>query len=128
MLQELGARYLHEEFEQVIGAWGIETLDDYLRADRRGRRFPLAAEERALVWRVYTAFREGLHRDGHVTWHEARKRALDRADPAFDVVVADEVQDLTPVSLRFLAALAKDPAQIYLTADAGQSIYASGFT
>src|SRR5690606_16683631 len=43
-------------------------------------------------------------------------------------VIVDEAQDLTPVGLSVCIELCKDPAGLYLTADASQSIYSRGFS
>lgn len=127
-LTDLGARYLHEELEKVIGANAIADLATYLRFERTGREHLLVGEERRKVWRLYTAWRAKLKNDDAVTWNEVRRRALERANPAYDAVLVDEAQDLTPVALRFLVALARDPARIHVTADAGQSLYGNGFS
>ena len=39
----------------------------------------------------------------------------------------DEAQDLDPSMLRLLIKLCKDPSRLFITADANQSIYGSGF-
>lgn len=128
LLQKLGARYLLEEFDQVIEAWGVADMQAYLAAARDGRRVPLYPEERQHVWRLYTAWRATLKAQGMRTWNQLRQEALRRANPAFDAVFVDEAQDLTPVALRFLLKLARDPKGIYLTADANQSIYQTSFS
>ena len=127
-LTDLGARYLHEELEKVIGANGIADLNAYLRVERTGREHLLVDEERRKVWRLYTAWRAKLRSENAVTWNEVRRRALERANPAYDAVLVDEAQDLTPVALRFLVALARDRSRIHVTADAGQSLYGTGFS
>ncbi|MEO6887742.1 MAG: 3'-5' exonuclease, partial [Ktedonobacteraceae bacterium] len=47
---------------------------------------------------------------------------------AYDAVVIDEAQDLDPSALRMLIALCKAPNRLFVTADANQAIYGSGFT
>ncbi len=46
----------------------------------------------------------------------------------YDAVVIDEAQDLDPSMLRLLVNLCKQPGRLFITADANQSIYGSGFT
>ena len=46
----------------------------------------------------------------------------------YDAVVIDEAQDLDPSALRLLVRLCDKPNRIFITADANQSIYGSGFT
>ena len=127
-LVDLGARYLHEEFASVIDGRGVNDLAAYVRIERTGREHLLVHEERTKVWRVYTAWKARLKREGRITWGDVRRRALDRANPAYDAVLIDEAQDLTPVALRFLTALARDRSRIHVTADAGQSLYGNGFS
>src|SRR2546421_10510230 len=45
----------------------------------------------------------------------------------YDAVVIDEAQDLDPSALRLLVQLCKQPNRVFITADANQSIYGSGF-
>lgn len=127
-LRELGPRYLFEEFDGLIGAHGIETQQEYLKAERRGRKHLLVHEERQQVWTLYTAWRARLKREGRITWPMLRQVALQRANPAYDAIVVDEAQDLTPVALRFLVKLSRDRRNLHLAADVGQSLYASGFS
>lgn len=127
-LKQLGAVYLLEEFETIIEGWGLNSLEEYLRADRTGRKLPLYDDERKKVWRLYTAWRANLQAQKKITWNQWRRIALERANPAYDAVIIDEAQDLTPVALRFLVKLARDPKGLYLTADANQSIYQRGFS
>ena len=47
--------------------------------------------------------------------------------PNYDAVVIDEAQDLDPSALRLLVRLCDKPNRIFITADANQSIYGSGF-
>ena len=45
----------------------------------------------------------------------------------YDAVVIDEAQDLDANCLRLLVALCRTANRLFLTADANQSIYGSGF-
>jgi len=49
------------------------------------------------------------------------------ADLKYDAVVIDEAQDLDPSALRLLVRLCDKANRIFITADANQSIYGSGF-
>ena len=66
------------------------------------------------------------------TWEQARARAetlvtKDYEYQSYDAVVIDEAQDLDPSMLRLLIKLCKNPSRLFITADANQSIYGSGF-
>jgi superfamily I DNA/RNA helicase len=73
-----------------------------------------------------------LKKVGVETWEQARVRAealvaCDIDYQGYDAVVVDEAQDLDPAILRLLLALCKTPGRFFITADANQSIYGSGF-
>ena len=66
------------------------------------------------------------------TWQRLRGRAAalvaEGKGPArYDAVIVDEAQDIDPSLLQLLVALCTSPGRLFLTADANQSIYGSGF-
>ncbi|HVB73702.1 MAG TPA: UvrD-helicase domain-containing protein, partial [Ktedonobacteraceae bacterium] len=132
-LERIGLDYLLQELNQVIVARHIETLDDYLAASRAGRQVRLNHLQRRLVWHIYERWRDVLRDYGRETWQQRRARAaalVERSSlyHSFDAVMIDEAQDLDPAVLRLLVGLCKAPNRIFVTADANQSIYGSGFT
>lgn len=133
-IERLGRRYLFEEIETVIQARGIITLDEYLGADRPGRRVPLNATQRQAVWAVAEAYATALDDAGMQTWEQARATAamLARAEepgvPTYDAVVVDEAQDLDASALRLLVEVCAEPNRLFVTADVNQSIHAAGFS
>ncbi len=73
-----------------------------------------------------------LKLSGVETWRQARARAeviFSQSEHVehYDAVVIDEAQDLDPSILRLLIGLCKTPNRLFITADANQSIYGSGF-
>lgn len=131
-IERLAPEYLLEEIGSVIEARELATLKDYLAAGRAGRRVPLNATQRTAVWRVYEAFVRALKRRNQPTWEQLRRRAVEIVRAGkwphhFDGVVVDEAQDLDPTVLRLLVELCRDPNRMFITADANQSIYGSGF-
>lgn len=131
-IERLGHTYLLQEFASVIDGWGVDTAEGYLAAPRRGRATPLRQPVREALWAVYQAWRAEMETRGLVTWEQVRLGALAHAQslPArpYRAVVVDEAQDLSPVAIRLLLALTDSPKQIYLTADASQSLYQRGFS
>ncbi len=124
--------YLLQEMNQVIVARQLSSLEAYLAAPRPGRRVRLNALQRTGVWRVYEALQRTLQQRGKETWQQARARAEayvaeGRVLPRYDAVVIDEAQDLDPSALRLLVRLCRHAHRIFITADANQSIYGSGF-
>lgn len=130
-LQRLGADYLLEEFEQVILGRGLAAKEDYLAADRPGRRVPLQRAQREAVWAAYLAYDQLLKAVGLVSWAQRRTTALFKVmmgkGPRYDAVVVDEAQDLDPVTIRLVVSLVPDPGRVFITADQHQSIYGNGF-
>jgi superfamily I DNA/RNA helicase/mRNA-degrading endonuclease RelE of RelBE toxin-antitoxin system len=131
-LERLGVEYLLEEISQVIVARQVESLQDYIHARRPGRKVRLSDIQKRGIWQVYETFQRQLKFVGMETWELARARAealvsKDYEFQSYDAVVIDEAQDLDPSMLRLLIKLCKDPNRLFITADANQSIYGSGF-
>ncbi len=131
-LRRLGAEYLLDEFLHVIESWGIASCETYLTLERRGRLLPLRASTREALWAVYEHWSTHMERDGLTSWERVRRHALEAVmalpEKPYRALVIDEAQDLSPVALRFLLELVQSPQQIYLTADASQSLYQRGFS
>ncbi len=126
-LFRLGERYLLDEFTEVIEDCGLDQAG-YLAFPRSGRKQPLAEADRQVVWAAYSAWTERLARKGKLSIGRARMQAAELARPAYDAVIADEIQDLSPVLLRLLLRLAYSREGLYLTGDANQTLYSGGFS
>jgi superfamily I DNA/RNA helicase/mRNA-degrading endonuclease RelE of RelBE toxin-antitoxin system len=132
-IERLSPDYLHQEIHQVIVARQLHTLEEYLAAARPGRKLGLNALQRRVVWCVYETYRDLLASQGKATWRQIRARAEEYLAQGFvseryDAVIVDEAQDLDPSALRLLLRLCASPNRLFITADANQSIYGSGFT
>ncbi|HEU5226673.1 MAG TPA: UvrD-helicase domain-containing protein [Ktedonobacteraceae bacterium] len=132
-LEKMGGEYLLQEIISVIVARQTRSLADYLSIARTGRKLRLNATQRKLIWKIYERWHALMLATGKETWQQRRARAelLVKHCPlytSYDAVVIDEAQDLDPSSLRMLLQLCKAPNRIFVTADANQSIYGSGFT
>lgn len=124
--------YLLDEINSVIIAQRLNDLAAYLSYPRHGRREALSAIERELVWKISREFLKALSSHQVETWGELRVKAArlvdeGRSNISFDAVIVDEVQDLEPAMVALLARLPVDRSMLFLTADAGQSIYRSTF-
>jgi len=131
-IERLGHAYVQEEIHQILIARQIATFEDYLTARRPGRKLRLNEIQKKAIWCVYKAYAQQLKKVGIETWEQARVRAEalvahDVDYSSYDAVVVDEAQDLDPALLRLLLALCKTPSRFFITADANQSIYGSGF-
>ena len=131
-IKRLSYEYLLQEIGQVIVARQITSLESYLAARRPGRKLPLNEMQRRAVWHVHETLLRLLKLSRVETWHIARSRAerilsSNTHHELYDAVVIDEAQDLDPSILRLLIGLCKTPNRLFITADANQSIYGSGF-
>jgi superfamily I DNA/RNA helicase/mRNA-degrading endonuclease RelE of RelBE toxin-antitoxin system len=131
-LQKLRDDYLLEEFDWVIEGQNCRQLDHYLAANRAGRAIPLDQKARSAVWQLYGAYNDYLAGQERLTWGHLRQLALDevksgRFEKRWDSVIVDEAQDLTPAAIALCVELCRDPAGLFLTADANQSLYNHGF-
>ena len=132
-LQAFQEGYLIEELFQVIEAQGLLTEEDYLRNKRLGRKTKLPKAARQALWSIYEHFLERMLAARMQTWDGLRTEAYGYVrngiyEEKYDYVVIDEAQDLTPSGLRLMVELCKHPSALYLTADADQALYKSGFS
>ena len=115
--------YLVEEVEAVIVGQGIESEEEYLNAERPGRRVAIGEAQRRQIWKLAASFREKLRRSRKCLFIERVGAALSSVVPEYDYVFIDEAQDLRPVAVRLCLKGAKDPKRVFITADVNQSIY-----
>ncbi|MCZ2205789.1 UvrD-helicase domain-containing protein [Cylindrospermopsis raciborskii] len=132
-LQRLTSQYLIDEICTVIEGRMIKTLELYQNTPRHGRMVSLNRTQRQAIWHLRWHFYQLLEEHKLQTWHQLRSRALAILEtmqnpPIYDAVIVDETQDLDANSLRLLTKLCRHPNRIFITADANQSIYGSGFT
>jgi superfamily I DNA/RNA helicase/mRNA-degrading endonuclease RelE of RelBE toxin-antitoxin system len=131
-LENLGLSYLLEEILDFIEGRGILTRDEYLAIKRGGRITPLRANMRKAIWAIYETWKERMSRNGYISWEQMRHQALEVAtqlpEKPYQALIVDEVQDLSPVALRFLLKLVQSFQQVYLTGDLSQSIYQRHFS
>lgn len=130
----LPTTYWQDEVSHVVKGRGLRSLDDYLALDRVGRRTPLRAEQRQLVWTLYERYQAVLAEDGIVDYDDVIDLALasvrdDPLDPAYTSVVVDEAQDLSCQGMRLLHALVGDqPDGLLVVGDGQQAVYPGGYT
>ncbi len=134
------AAFFEEEIKRVIKGFGLESLDEYLEVRRYGRKTALRQLQRKAVWEVYEAYQQRLDESqvhdwsdvALLAWQSLRKQPLEEA---YDDVIVDEAQDLTPVDYRVFQLLAVTPTDIeprsggiLILGDAAQTLYSRGFS
>lgn len=126
-------RFMLGEWADVVDAWQLQTLEDYLDVKRLGRKTRLPEAQRALMWQVFSAVKADLMQRNLITsaqlFSELGEKLADRKHSPYDVVVVDEAQDISVAQLRFLAALGRDrPNSLFFAGDLGQRIFQTPFS
>jgi DNA helicase II / ATP-dependent DNA helicase PcrA len=97
------------------------------------KRAPLFVDERPEIWRIAQRYQEWLGEEGRYDRIDLCRRAFSEVRQGrgrtWDVVVCDEVQDLTELEVAFVLALSRraDLSGVLLTGDTQQTIQPSGF-
>ena len=138
MLLELGeerweARFLHDEWSQVVLGQALSSREEYFRARRAGRGRTLNRVQRAAVWQLIEQFTKRLTERNLWTFRQVASRAAliekERAPVGghrYRHVVVDEAQDLSPAHWMLLRAMAAPgPDDMFLAGDTHQRIYDS---
>ncbi|MBX6385898.1 MAG: UvrD-helicase domain-containing protein [Microbispora sp.] len=138
-----GSAFLLREWEQVILAQNLRTLEEYQAADRPGRSVRLDPEARAMVWEAVQQVVRRLRETGRRTLLQLASEAaslLGRAvgdllgDEApgrepYRHIVVDEAQDLHPAQWRLLrAAVPAAPNDLFIVGDPHQRMFDSRVT
>lgn len=126
-------KFIAGEIAEVIVGRDIANLEDYLAADRTGRRSGLTHAERRNIWALYEEWSQEMEQGRSVSFVNLQRLALrtlaeDSAFTPYEAVIVDEAQDITPVGLRLATQMAgQQVARMTIFADAAQSIYRTGF-
>lgn len=128
LVRKLGPHYVATEIEQVIIGNGLESVEDYVGFERRGRKRALREAERRDIWVIYEALRRLCSARKVQTFEQIRTiaRQFLKSNPTwprFAVLFVDEAQDLSREARRLCLELVRDPKHLVLAADTGQSIY-----
>ncbi len=127
-LGEIDAHALFEEFRGVIGAAsaGPLSLADYCALGVR--QSLIAADAREAAHALFGRWREWLAETGQFDLNLVAHEWRALAQPEYDFVVVDEVQDLTPVQLALVLACLKVPGQFVLCGDSNQIVHPNFFS
>ncbi|MEU2665963.1 UvrD-helicase domain-containing protein [Micromonospora sp. NPDC007220] len=123
----VSSAFLRREWEQVVLAQQLTSLEAYRDAPRKGRGEGLRAAQREQVWAAISAAERELTKRRLRTHTQLADDAatIARHSPApYRHVIVDEGQDLHPAQWRLLRALvAPGPNDMFLLADPYQRIY-----
>lgn len=117
-----------------ISDMGITTEQDYLDADRIGRKVGLAPGFRTAVWRIRTRYLQLREKAGvPYDWHDLPTAvreglAADSRPRMYRHIVIDEGQDLSPEAIRSLVAAVQPGGTVNFFGDYHQQIYGQGLS
>ncbi len=126
-------RFLATEWEQIVDAWQLGSLEAYQNVSRLGRKTKIPKKQQGILWSIFKQVRERLSARGLITTSELFTKLAgairDSKNPPFDFAVVDEAQDLTVAHLRFFAALGGNrPNSLLFAGDLGQRIFQQPFS
>jgi len=124
--------FLREEWDKVIQYHDIESLADYARIPRTGRRGRLSRLQRKAIWPVFEEYRTLLNENQ--LWEppdmfRAARSILEanQLDAGYQHIIVDEIQDFHPQAFRLLRAMVPPDRftknDLFLVGDGHQNIY-----
>lgn len=122
-------QFVRPEWEAIIDAWNVRSLDTYLKMERIGRKVALPPSRREALWSVFEQVRQLLEERNLITYdaicHAVAEYVNQHPELRYDCVVVDEAQDFGPAELTLIRALAPSdkPNSLFLCADSRQRIY-----
>lgn len=127
-LGEWDAHALFEEFRGVIsaGAQGPLDLSAYLALG--SRQSLLSGQAREAAHALFQRYRQWLRESDTFDLNLVAHAWHALAQPVYDFVVIDEVQDLTNVQLALVLACLKKPGQFLLCGDSNQIVHPNFFS
>jgi hypothetical protein len=132
-ITEFTLRFLISEWNNVVDAWQINTLEAYRDVPRLGRKNRMGIKQRERVWPTFVRTRELLEAKGLNSWPGIYSKVTmhysERNHKPFSHIVVDEAQDLGVPELRMLAAIAEPfPDALFFAGDLGQRIFQEPFS
>jgi hypothetical protein len=124
------AHQLFEEFQGAITG----TAEDRAWLDRETyralgvRQFIFPPEQRDGVYDCFERYLRFLDGEGWFDPNIVSHRWLAKVEPAYDLVVVDEVQDLTNVQLLLILKSLRDPTHFILCGDSNQIVHPNFFS
>lgn len=129
-----------EELRSILKGACLDTtqpmLDEAAYQELGRKRAPLFVDERPEIYRIAQRYQEWLAEEGRVDRIDLCRKAFAELKHGsrgrgrtWDVVVCDEVQDLTELEVAFVFSLSRRPdlSGVLLTGDTQQTVQPSGF-
>lgn len=121
--------FISSEYQSVILQNNIHSLEDYLNTSRIGRGKPISRKLKIELWDLVQKYNNFKVDNNLIDRAELFNRTTDyfskQEVKPFKNVIADEIQDLSNVELRFLRSLVEEKRNdLFLVGDPYQRIYA----
>lgn len=123
--------FLYDEVDYCIGRFSPENLNDYLKTKRDGRgiapRMESAMREQ-LLDDVIIPYNQYKKKQGLQDWNDLALTLITAPrDIKYDIIIADEAQDLSANQMRAVMKHSASPSTIVFVLDAAQRIYPRGW-
>ncbi len=128
----LPGEFVIDEIDYLLGRFPVDQISKYLACTRVGRgtspRVDRNLRQRILD-EVVCPYIQWKSDQGVCDWNDLASELLDQdVYTPYDVVLADEVQDLSANQVRAIMHFAANPSSIVFVLDAAQRIYPRGFS
>jgi superfamily I DNA/RNA helicase len=128
-LSEFDTAFLSGEFQQVILYNNAQNLEDYLKISRIGRGKPISRKQKMDIWKLVELYNKKKKQNGYIDraelFNSVTTNNNTKSNKLYRHVIADEIQDLSNVELRFLRSLVEEKQNdMFLVGDPFQKIYA----
>jgi phosphopantetheine adenylyltransferase len=128
-LTEFDTFFLTAEYQSVILFNDIQNLEEYLKVSRIGRGKPISRKIKMEIWELVEKYNNKKKVENYIDRAELFNLVTNHLKSIqvrpFKNVIADEVQDLSNVELRFVRALVEEKVNdLFLVGDPYQKIYA----
>lgn len=124
---------IKKEWAQIIQANRVNTLNDYYRTNRAGRRISLRKADKEALWPVFEEYRALLKEQGIMEPEDVYAAVAGLIDEdsrivaMYEHVIVDEAQDFGSAAYRLIAKIVAHKQNkinsLYITGDAHQRIY-----
>ena len=127
------SRFVLNEWLHVVDTWRLEDWPSYKQFKRLGRKTRLSEEKRAVLWSIFEELHRRLNEQRWTTlpaaFHQLALEFEVREIKPYDYIVVDEAQDISPMQLRFVGALAAGGINsLFFAGDLGQRIFQTPFS
>lgn len=124
--------FVLDEIEYILGRFRKSAITDYLECRRDGRGASPGmgqALRQSLLDQVVNPYIQWKTDLREFDWNDLALALLDeKVETPYQIIVADEVQDLSANQIRAIMRYADDPSSIVFIMDTAQRIYPRGFS